>query len=107
MDRAENHPPGFVYNDRMKVRPRIAILSVIIALGLCVGGYSLYDRGRPAPVPLKQKLFEGVEYQRVIHVLPHPMIAHVLKIDTKRNGASLLVTPPDSESETPLNARTT
>jgi hypothetical protein len=35
------------------------------------------------------------------------MIAHVLTIDTKQKGIEFLITPPDSESETPLNARTT
>jgi exopolysaccharide biosynthesis protein len=35
------------------------------------------------------------------------MIAHVLEIDTKVKGIEFLVTPPDSEGETPLKARTT
>jgi exopolysaccharide biosynthesis protein len=35
------------------------------------------------------------------------MIAHVLTIDTKAKGIEFLVTPPDSKSDTPLNARTT
>lgn len=75
--------------------------------GLCITGYSFYDRGRPAPVPVKQKLFDGVVYRRVVRFFPRPMIAHVLVIDTKAKGISLLVTPPDSEGETPLKARTT
>jgi hypothetical protein len=100
-------PPGFVYNHLMKRRLAVILFSIIAVVGSCLGGYALYDRGRPAPVPVRQKLFEGVEYQRVIQVLPRPMIAHVLKIDTRNNGTSLLVTPPDSEGETPLNARTT
>ena len=91
----------------MKLRTVVIFLSVIVILGLCMGGYNLYDRGRPAPIPLREKLFDGVEYQRVVRVLPRPMIAHVLRIDTKRNGTHLLVTPPDSEGETPLIARTT
>lgn len=71
-----------------------------------MGGYSLYDRGRPAPIPLERRLFDGVQYQRVVHILPRPAIAHILKIDT-RKGVSFLVTPPDSEGDTPLHARTT
>jgi exopolysaccharide biosynthesis protein len=35
------------------------------------------------------------------------MIAHLLEIDTKGKGIEFLVTPPDSEGETPLKARTT
>jgi hypothetical protein len=99
-------PPGFVYNHRMKFKWIAIILSVVLIL-LCAGGYSLYDRGRPAPVPVKEKLFDGVIYQRVVHVIPRPMIAHIISIDTKKNDTSFLVTPPDSNSDLPLNARTT
>jgi hypothetical protein len=83
------------------------ILGILMVMSLCVGGYLLYDRGRPAPVPMKQKLYEGVTYRRVVRVLPRPMIAHVIEIDTKVKGIELLVTPPDSEGKTPLKARTT
>jgi len=83
------------------------IIGILILLSLCVGGYLLYDRGRPIPVPAKQKLYDGVIYRRVVRVFPRPMIAHVLEIDTKVKGIEFLVTPPDSEGETPLNARTT
>ena len=83
------------------------IVSALILLGLCTAGYLLYDRGRSAPIPVKQKLYEGVTYRRVVKFIPHPMIAHVIEIDTKTNGIELLITPPDSDGETPLNARTT
>ena len=83
------------------------ILSIFIVMSFCLGGYLLYDRGRPAPIPTKQKLYEGVTYRRVVRVFPRPMIAHVLEIDTKVKGIEFLVTPPDSEGETPLKARTT
>lgn len=101
------NPPGSVYNHRMKLRTVLILVFSILPVGLCIGGYRLYDRGRPAPVPVKQKLFEGVIYRRVVHVLPRPMIAHVITIDTKKKNTSFLVTPPDSDGETPLNARTT
>ena len=83
------------------------IVSSLILLSLCTLGYLLYDRGRPAPIPLKQKLYEGVTYRRVVRFIPRPMIAHVIKIDTKTRGMELLITPPDSDGQTPLNARTT
>jgi uncharacterized protein YigE (DUF2233 family) len=83
------------------------IIGIFVLLILCIGGYLVYDRGRPAPIPMKQKLYEGVTYRRVIRVFPRPMIAHVMTIDTKTRGIEFLVTPPDSESKTPLNARTT
>ena len=84
----------------------IVVISLIL-LGLCSAGYLLYDRGRPAPIPVKQKLYEGVTYRRVVKFIPRPMIAHVIEIDTKVRGIELLITPPDSDGETPLNARTT
>jgi exopolysaccharide biosynthesis protein len=56
---------------------------------------------------MKQKLYEGVVYRRLVRVFPRPMIAHVLTIDTKTKGISFLVTPADSKDETPLKARTT
>ena len=83
------------------------IVGVLVLMGLCIGSYLLYDRGRPAPVPMKQKLYEGVTYRRVVRLFPRPMIAHILTIDTKVKGIEFLITPPDSEGETPLKARTT
>ncbi len=83
------------------------ILGIILLTVLCIGGYFFYNRERPAPIPMKQKLYEGVIYRRVVELIPRPMIAHVLVIDTKQQGIEFLVTPPDSEGERPLNARTT
>jgi len=83
------------------------IISSLILLGLCTAAFLLYDRGRPAPIPMKQKLYEGVTYRRVVQFLPRPLVAHVIEIDTKTRGIELLITPPDSDGETPLNARTT
>jgi hypothetical protein len=79
----------------------------IIVLGLCTAASLLYDRGRPAPIPVKRQLFEGVTYRRVVRLTPKPMIAHVIVIDTKVKEIGLLVTPPDSDGELPLKARTT
>ncbi|HLO29311.1 MAG TPA: phosphodiester glycosidase family protein [Anaerolineales bacterium] len=105
--RADIGSLGFVYNNSMKFRPIRIILPVFIALAVCSAGYLLYDRGRPAPVPMKQKLYEGVTYRRLVQVFPRPMIAHVLSIDTRVKGIEFLVTPPDSDGQKPLNARTT
>src|SRR5215213_3441721 len=81
-----------------KLGRNIIILFILLSLGL--GGYALYDRGRPAPIPRKQKLYDGVIYRRVIRLWPRPLIAHVLTINTKTNGIDFLITPPDSKSET-------
>ncbi len=82
------------------------LLVLLVLLGLC-GGYVLYDRGRPAPFPTKQELYEGVTYRRLVRYLPRPMITHVLTIDRRVKGIEFFVTPPDLEGERPLKARTT
>lgn len=100
-----------IFQDRIffvKMRKLTRIIaSTLIVLVLCIAGYMFYDRGRPAPIPISQNLYEGVTYHRLVRFIPHPLIAHVLEIDTKTKGIELLVTPPDSNGETPLNARTT
>ena len=85
----------------------LPILGILVLMSVCAGGYLLYDRGRPAPIPMEKELYEGVTYRRVVKWIPRPMIAHVLTIDTKTNGIEFFVTPPDSNGETPLKARTT
>lgn len=91
----------------MKSRAARIVALLFIVAGLCMGAYLLYSRGRAAPVPMKQKLYEGIIYRRVVHLLPRPMVAHVITIDTKVSGIGLLVTPPDSRGDMPLKARTT
>jgi hypothetical protein len=91
----------------MKWKPSRVVTVIAALLVLCVAAIAIYDRGRPVPVPMKQKLYDGVIYRRIVHVFPRPMIAHVIEIDTKKKGISFLVTPPDSKGDQPLNARTT
>jgi len=83
------------------------VLAMVASLALCAAGYFLVTRGRPAPVPIKETLYEGVTYQRIVKYFPNPMIAHIIKIDTKVKEIQFLVTPADSKSDTPLNACTT
>jgi hypothetical protein len=93
---------------RIKKRAVWISLGVLAIIALCVSGYILYDRGRPAPVPTKRTLFDGaVTYQRRVYYLPRLVIAHMLTIDTKDTGFRMLITPPDNEEGPPLNARTT
>jgi hypothetical protein len=82
-------------------------IAIIIGLLLLVGLFVFYNRGRPAPVPMKQELYDGVIYRRVVHVFPRPMVAHIIQIDTKVKGISFLVTPADAKNDQPLKARTT
>jgi uncharacterized protein YigE (DUF2233 family) len=83
------------------------LIGLTFIFGVCIGGYFLYNRGMPAPIPMKEELYQGVTYRRVVQLIPRPMIAHVLVIDTKTKGIEFLVTPPDSDGENPLKARTT
>ena len=83
------------------------IVGLLILISFCAAGFFLYDRGRPTPFPIKQELYAGVTYRRVVQLIPRPMIAHIIEIDSKANRIKLFVTPPDSDGETPLNARTT
>ena len=81
----------------------LALISIFI-----VGYLILYGRGRPAPIPHKESLFDGaVTYHRRVYYLPRLVIAHVLVVDTKARGLRILVTPPDYNEGPPLNARTT
>jgi hypothetical protein len=100
-------PLAFVYNDFMKSRLIRITLFILFLLALLVAGYFFYNRERPAPVPMKETLYDGVTYRRIVHVLPRPMIIHVITIDTKSKNINFLVTPPDAEGEQPLKARTT
>lgn len=88
-------------------KPAKIFFWILILASLCMGGYLLYDRGRPAPISMQQQLYEGVTYHRIVEYLPRPLIAHVIIIDTKNVDASYLVTPPDSNGDMPLKARTT
>lgn len=78
----------------------------IVSLAALIGIYFLSTVGRPAPIPFKRELFEGVTYHREIHYLPHSLIAHILVIDTKNaKGLQFMVTPPDDNGV--VAARTT
>jgi len=88
-------------------KPARILTGVFLVLALCIGGYTIYDRGRPAPVPMKRTLYEGVVYRRIVQVFPHPMIAHVIVIDRREGSIKFFVTPADQRGDTPLNARTT
>ena len=92
---------------RRTILLRIAIVTVTI-VGLVVGVISIYDRGRPMPVPTKERLFNGVTYTRYVRWSPRPLMIHVITVDFRAGGIRMLVTPPDErDSKYPLRARTT
>lgn len=86
---------------------RRVLIVLLVLVGLALGGYAIYNGDRPAPVPLKQALFDGVTYRRIVRYVPRFAIAHVLIIDTRVKGTYLFVTPPDHAEGPPLDARTT
>ena len=84
------------------------VASAAILLALLAGAVSLFDRGRPMPVPARERLFDGVTYTRSVRWSPRPLMIHVITVDMKAGGMHVLVTPPDEKgSEHPLRARTT
>lgn len=78
-----------------------------LGLALLAGIYLLFTLGRPAPIPVKRQLYDGVTYRRVIRYLPHAMIAHVVVIDRREADFRFLVTSPDDVEGGVLKARTT
>ena len=93
---------------KSKFRKARLWMGLLLLVALCVGGSLLYLHGRPAPVPVKQTLRQGVDYQRIVRISPRPMVIHVLKINMKTNRMRFVVTPPDDpNSDLPLRARTT
>lgn len=82
-------------------------LIIPVGLALLGGIYFVFTLGRPAPIPTKYQLYEGVAYRRMVEYLPHAMIAHVIIIDRKVGGTSFLVTPADEVEDGVLKARTT
>jgi len=92
----------------MRSKRILAFLPVILfGFVLFIGGYFLFNSGRPAPVPKKEEIMDGVTYLRIVRYLPHSMVAHVLVIDKKNRKLQIMVTPPDEISGGVLKARTT
>jgi hypothetical protein len=98
--------------DMKRQNPRVRRIAFIFffVIFLLTSGFFLYNRDRPAPIPLKRELFDGVTYKRKVQYLPRAMVAHILVINTKANGLGFFVTPPDEhwkDLEHPVSARTT
>lgn len=83
------------------------LLIVSFVSALLTGGYFLFTSGRPAPMPVKKEIMDGVTYLRIVHYFPHSMVAHVLVIDTKNRKPQFMVTPPDEVDGGAIKARTT
>ena len=82
-------------------------LFLFICLAIVIGIHGLFTLGRPAPVPVKREIYEGVTYRRIVRPFPHAMIAHVLIIDKKSANIKFLVTPAGQSGDGTVPARTT
>jgi uncharacterized protein YigE (DUF2233 family) len=83
------------------------VLLPVVAAMLLMGFYVMATFGRPAALPAKYTLQEGVTYRRIVRYLPHAMIAHVVIIDRREGDIRFLVTPPDQVEGGAVKARTT
>ena len=68
----------------MKSKKILIFLVISLGLMLLTCGYFMFTRGRPAPVPVKEEIMDGVTYRRIVSYFPHSMIAHVMVIDKKK-----------------------
>jgi hypothetical protein len=91
----------------MRSKKILFFLVVSLGLMLLMGGYFLFGKGRPVPVPIKEEIMDGVTYIRVVRYFPHSMVAHILVIDKKVGKLQFMVTPPDDIDGGALKARTT
>ncbi|MGE5073072.1 MAG: hypothetical protein ACM3MF_06560, partial [Anaerolineae bacterium] len=56
---------------------------ILLLVAVVAGAVLVYDRGRPVPIPAKERLFEGVTYTRLVRVSPRPLMIHVLTVDLR------------------------
>jgi len=59
------------------------------------------------PEPGGEALFDGITYTREVRTTPRAMVIHVVTVDLRTEGISVLVTPGDPDRDLPLDARTT
>src|SRR5574341_1004959 len=67
-------------------RTTLALVIVLALLGLCIGGLFAYDNGRPLQVPVKERLYKGVDYARKVTFSPRPLMIHGIVAGRKSSG---------------------
>lgn len=91
----------------MKIKTiQVVALGFALVLLMAGFGYRRMIEGRPAPIPVKQKVMQGVTYIRMVRYLPHSMVVHILVIDRKVAAPRYVVTPADQVQGGALKART-
>jgi hypothetical protein len=90
---------------------RILFLSLIIlSFSVVCGtfaGYSIWSKFRPQPAAQNETIFQGVHYLRDVRNTPRSLVLHIITIDLRAPGISILVTPGAPGAAGPLPARTT
>jgi hypothetical protein len=86
---------------------RLLIGLILVGIILIPTGYWLWNKVRPQPAPKDAQIFQGIQYQRLVRQDPRALVIHVVTVDLRQEGISLLVTPGDAKAEQPLKARTT
>ncbi|HEX7973042.1 MAG TPA: phosphodiester glycosidase family protein [Anaerolineales bacterium] len=96
-------------------RPRVNLAFrgvLILAAGMLAAGMlaacsSLMSTTGSQPTGQNQALFPGITYSKEVLTSPRRMVVHIVTVDLRQPGLSLLVTPGDARAEQPLKARTT
>ncbi|MEX1367860.1 MAG: phosphodiester glycosidase family protein [Nannocystaceae bacterium] len=81
------------------------LLGVVAAAALVGGAYGLWVRYRPQPADVERTLHPGIHYRRFSRSRPRPMVVHVVTIDLRTRGLSLV--PTADATDGCLPARTT
>ena len=102
---------NFNTNPRIKAPGKVLLLvfAFIAIMGLAcdLGGLIPFGVSLGQPAATRDKLYDGIIYERIVRQEPRLMVIHVVTVDLKAEGIKLLVTPGDADNELPLQARTT
>lgn len=85
----------------------LVVVGTVFILAGVMASYWLLKYVRGQPDAKDTILFEGVRYQRLVRQSPRLMVIHIITINLRQPGLSLLVTPGDAQAERPLTAQTT
>jgi len=86
---------------------QVFALIAVVGLACDLGGLIPFGGPLGQPAATRDRLYEGIIYERIVRQEPRLMVIHVVTVDLKAEGIKLLVTPGDAENELPLKARTT
>lgn len=81
------------------------LLAVVACASLVVGAYGLWVRYRPQPAALERALGPGLHYRRTSRQDPRPVVIHVVSVDLRTPGLTLVPTADATDGCIP--ARTT